>query len=93
MSSGVNANGAAPNVFADLMTGDAARLRFLIENHRRYTNSARAKEILDNWDRYLPKFVKVMPIDYKHALISMQKAQAIEAVDVEERSKTVVGVP
>ncbi len=88
-----NTGGQAPNVFADLMTGDALRLRHLIENHRRYTNSVRARQILDRWDHYLPKFVKVMPVDYKRALIAMQRSQAIAAVDVEERSKTVVGVP
>ena len=28
----------------------------------------RAREILDNWSSYLPKFVKVMPTDYKRVL-------------------------
>jgi glutamate synthase (NADPH/NADH) large chain len=47
---------------------DAERLRMLLENHRRYTNSRRAAEILENWDAYLPKFVKVMPVEYRRAL-------------------------
>ncbi len=42
--------GHAVNVFADMMGDDAARLRDLIENHRRYTNSARAQQILANWE-------------------------------------------
>ncbi|HEY1721087.1 MAG TPA: glutamate synthase large subunit [Magnetospirillaceae bacterium] len=93
VASTAHANGAAPNVFADLMTGDAARLRFLIENHRRYTNSARAKQILDNWDSFLPKFVKVMPIDYKQAMLATKKAQAVKPAGAEDRPKSVVGVP
>jgi glutamate synthase (NADPH/NADH) large chain len=84
---------AAGDLFGDLMKDDAARLRRLLENHRRYTDSARAREILADWDRYLPKFVKVMPVDYRRALQAMQRAQAVEAVDVESRSTTVVGVP
>ena len=47
---------------------DAARLYRLIERHRHYTGSARAKLILDNWDQYLPKFVKIMPTDYSKSL-------------------------
>ena len=47
---------------------DAERLRMLLENHRRYTNSRRAAEILENWEEYLPKFVKVMPVEYRRAL-------------------------
>ncbi len=56
----------------DVMRGmspeDAQRLRILIALHARFTESARAREILDNWDSYLPRFVKVMPVDYRRAL-------------------------
>jgi len=41
----------------------------------RYTNSSRGRSILDNWDKTLPKFVKVMPVDYRRALQEMQTAQ------------------
>lgn len=44
---------------------DVAELRGLIENHLRYTGSEKAKTILDSWDEYLPKFIKVMPVGYK----------------------------
>jgi glutamate synthase (NADPH/NADH) large chain len=40
-----------------------------------YTNSARGRNILANWNEYLPKFVKVMPVDYRRALQDMQAAQ------------------
>ncbi|MBT7665736.1 MAG: glutamate synthase large subunit, partial [Rhodospirillaceae bacterium] len=56
----------------DMTRYDAQRLHGLIENHMRYTGSDRAREILDNWDEYLPRFVKVMPVDYRRALQEMQ---------------------
>ncbi|MCK5524753.1 MAG: glutamate synthase large subunit [Thiomargarita sp.] len=56
------------------MTGnDAIRLKTLIERHFKYTNSHRAKEILENWDEYLPKFVKIMPVDYRRALMQLHQ--------------------
>jgi len=70
------------DVSADMTRFDAQRLRSLIENHRRYTNSARAAEILNNWEKYMPKFVKVMPVDYRKALEAMQKVQASDAARV-----------
>ncbi|HKQ11468.1 MAG TPA: glutamate synthase large subunit, partial [Rhizomicrobium sp.] len=45
----------------DLLRFDAERLRILVERHLLHTGSARAKQILDNWDASLGKFVKVMP--------------------------------
>jgi len=56
------------DVMTDMTRFDAERLRQLIENHAHYTNSARARTILANWAAYLPKFVKVMPVDYRRAL-------------------------
>ena len=43
-------------------------LMSLIEHHARYTGSERAKTILANWAVWLPKFVKVMPTEYRRAL-------------------------
>jgi len=51
-----------------MTTDDELRLARLIQNHRHYTGSERAKAILDNWQTYLPKFVKVMPVEYRRAL-------------------------
>ena len=56
----------------DMNGFDALRLRKLVENHLHFTGSERARHILDNWDDYLPKFVKVMPVDYRRALMEMQ---------------------
>ena len=60
------------DVSHDMTRFDARRLRRLVEQHLHYTNSARAKQVLDNWAEYLPKFVKVMPVDYRRALEEMQ---------------------
>ena len=63
------------DVSHDMTRYDAERLYGLIEQHAHYTNSERAREILKDWDNYLPKFVKVMPVDYRRALQEMQIAQ------------------
>jgi len=47
---------------------DEAVLRRAIENHHRHTGSARAKEILDAWNEWRGRFVKVFPNEYKRAL-------------------------
>jgi len=60
------------DIMGDMTGYDALRLRKLVENHMHYTASERAREILANWDDYLPKFVKVMPVDYRRALQEMQ---------------------
>jgi glutamate synthase (NADPH/NADH) large chain len=61
---------------------DEFALREQIEKHLRYTNSPRAKQILDNWGIFLPKFTKVMPMEYRRALqeiAAAQKAKQLEA--------------
>jgi len=63
------------DVRSDMTRFDAQRLRELVEKHLHYTNSNRARDILDNWNTYLPKFVKVMPVDYRRALEQMKKTQ------------------
>ena len=55
----------------NLLINDKDRLKSLIENHYRYTKSPKAKRILDNFENYLPKFIKVMPTEYKRVLMEM----------------------
>ncbi len=54
----------------DPVTSDADRadLRSLIQQHFDATGSVNARRVLDAWDEMLPKFVKVMPRDYKRVL-------------------------
>ena len=63
------------DVSHDMTRFDAIRLKQLIENHLHYTDSDVARKILDDWDNWLPKFVKVMPVDYRRALLEMQEQQ------------------
>jgi glutamate synthase (NADPH) large chain len=56
------------DVMGDMTRFDAERLHQLISNHVRYTNSARARHILEQWDEYKPKFRKVMPVEYRRAI-------------------------
>ena len=55
---------------------DVAELKEMIENHLKYTNSSVAQKILDSWEESLPKFVKVMPVDYKAALERIAREEA-----------------
>ena len=55
---------------------DRAALRRMIQDHLRYTDSANARRVIDDWDQMLPKFVKVMPIAYKRALRERAEANA-----------------
>ncbi|MEM7392194.1 MAG: glutamate synthase subunit alpha, partial [Verrucomicrobiota bacterium] len=47
---------------------DIAELREMIEKHVRYTDSSVGRRILDNWEASYPRFIKIMPTDYKKAL-------------------------
>ncbi len=61
--------------FNHLNKADEAVLRGKIEKHLHLTGSTRAKQILDNWKTYLPKFVKVMPTEYRRALLEIAAQQ------------------
>ena len=50
---------------------DIDLLREIIERHLRFTDSARARSILLNWDAMRGKFVKVFPNEYKRALTEL----------------------
>ncbi|HWX21565.1 MAG TPA: glutamate synthase large subunit [Candidatus Binatia bacterium] len=47
----------------------------MVQRHQTYTRSARASNILADWERLMPKFVKVMPKDYKRILQSLKRVQ------------------
>jgi len=60
----------------NMLGDDAARLKLLIQRHYQFTQSSRAKQILDNWAQSLPNFIKVMPTDYRKALEQLQSQAA-----------------
>jgi glutamate synthase domain-containing protein 3 len=61
--------------------GDKLDLRRLLIEHLDATSSVNARRVLDNWDELLPRFVKVMPRDYKRVLSErLARAEAAAAV-------------
>ncbi len=57
---------------------DIAELREMIEKHLEYTGSNVARRVLENWETMLPKFVKIIPGDYKLALARLEEERANE---------------
>ena len=57
----------------DMLAFDAERLKIIVERHLLHTGSDRARELLDNWDVALTHFVKVMPTDYRRALLELER--------------------
>ena len=53
-----------------------ADLRYMLDRHVQYTDSAVAKQLLANWDETITKFVRVMPRDYARVLREMEQKQA-----------------
>ncbi|WP_428534242.1 glutamate synthase large subunit [Rhodopila sp.] len=66
----------------DPLRFDAERLRIVVERHLLFTGSAKARALLEDWEGSLSRFVKVMPRDYKRALLELQ-AEATAAVAAE----------
>jgi glutamate synthase (NADPH/NADH) large chain len=56
------------DVFQNLLESDVERLHVLITRHAKLAGSKKAEEILANWKVWLPKFRKVMPVEYRRAL-------------------------
>lgn len=54
---------------------EAEELRTMISRHVLYTESPVGRRILDNWNEYLPKFVKIIPKDYKRMLEQIRKVE------------------
>ncbi|MDE8651686.1 glutamate synthase large subunit [Novosphingobium album (ex Liu et al. 2023)] len=74
-------NGVNDTGMGDMLRHDAERLRVLLERHHLHTGSKRARDLLDNWETALGKFVKVMPRDYAKALRQLE-AERREAASV-----------
>jgi len=66
---------ALSGVARDMLGQDASRLYRLLARHARFTGSARARSVLERWDELLPRFVKVMPTDYRRALTDLAEAK------------------
>ena len=55
---------------------DRETIKRLLENHFKYTGSTKAKAILDDWEKELRWFVKVMPTDYRRVLEHQAEIEA-----------------
>ncbi len=75
--------------YAALSYDDEEVLKSYIQNHLDYTGSNRAKEILEDWDNAMTRFVKIFPAEYKAALERMALKKAAEAnqKDLEKPTK------
>jgi glutamate synthase (ferredoxin) len=56
---------------------DIVQLKALIENHYNATLSPLGQRILEQWETYLPKFIKVLPEEYRQALIKLEKENLV----------------
>jgi len=70
---------------------EIAFLRGLIEDHHHYTGSELAARILVDFNRALPRFIKVLPVDYKRVLAE-EAAKAAEAKRAEYNLPIISGV-
>lgn len=52
---------------------EIAEVKAMIEKHVNYTDSARGRAILEDWDEQLKHFVRVMPNDYKRMLETIRR--------------------
>ena len=59
---------------------DLVELQQMIYNHHLYTRSELAEKILVNWEEYLPKFMKVIPLEYKKVLEEIKISQLLEKI-------------
>jgi glutamate synthase (NADPH/NADH) large chain len=71
-----------------LTAADAESVRALLEEHVRRTGSRKARELLDSWQAVVPKFVKVVPSEYRRAL----EAQASPATNGADASNGIVSL-
>lgn len=68
-------NSAELNIDPVVLEEDELQLKSLIKSHYDATSSPLAKRILMDWDNYLPKFKKVLPEEYRQALLRLEKEQ------------------
>ncbi|MDR2304172.1 MAG: glutamate synthase large subunit [Treponema sp.] len=67
---------------------DVNYVRSAIRRHVYWTASEYAGNILDKWEEYKPKFIKVLPLEYKRALEEMKIAELDKQLwDVRKREE------
>ncbi|WP_445721454.1 glutamate synthase large subunit [Flavobacterium sp.] len=66
------------NLDSVVLEEDVQELKQLIENHYNATMSPLAQRILENWENQLSKFIKVLPEEYKQALIRLEQENLVK---------------
>ncbi|MDP1854180.1 MAG: glutamate synthase large subunit [Candidatus Omnitrophota bacterium] len=66
----------------NLTDEDRNTITNLLTNHKKYTQSARAASILDNFNAEVKKFIKVMPIEYKRILEEVKVEKELGVTEV-----------
>ena len=58
---------------------DLKRIKELVEQHVLHTNSSKGRHILENWNNFVNRFTKVVPVAYEemHAAIERYKEQGL----------------
>ena len=69
------------NITSGMDKHDATRIHELLARHFKYTESGKAKSIIDNWAHYRPMFRKVMPVEYRRALMEMEQERMSVAAE------------
>jgi glutamate synthase (NADPH/NADH) large chain len=70
-----NCNAADLNIDPIADAEDELQLKQLINNHFDTTGSPLAKRILEDWKTYLPQFKKVLPEEYRQALLRLEQEE------------------
>ncbi|MBQ0788132.1 MAG: glutamate synthase subunit alpha, partial [Oceanihabitans sp.] len=70
-----NCNAEDLNIDPITSEADQLQLKELIENHLEATGSPLAARILKDWNNYLLKFKKVLPEEYRQALVRLEQLE------------------
>jgi glutamate synthase (ferredoxin) len=57
--------------------GEVAEVRELVRRHAEYTDSERSRQVLADWERLVPKFVKVYPNDYRRVIETQRRFKSL----------------
>ena len=52
---------------------DMEELHAMVEKHYRLTGSSAAEWVLENWEASLEEFIKIMPVEYRNALLRLEE--------------------
>jgi len=70
--------------FEALSKDDETNIYNLLHNHHKYTKSAVAKAIIDDFKKELKKFVKIMPLEYKRILSAKKYERKLDLAEVSD---------